>query len=165
MAQKLFTVHRNCYATIDIEVLAESEEEAMRKASERFDNILATEYDFTENEVSVIDTKDAPDIDDLIEKVIKRIRRRKDSYLSLSDSIGVTHMQDEYWGGRQCGEHEVVDYVSALYIDDDQLYVEYERDYDSDHEQEDESIDELSEEDQMKILLSVLSKKKKQKKH
>lgn len=68
MGKKLFTIHRNCYATIDIEVSAENEEEALRIANMRFSSIPAKEYTFDENEVSIIDCNNLEDVDKLKEE-------------------------------------------------------------------------------------------------
>lgn len=81
MSKQIFTVHRNLYATIDIEVVAETEEEAIASARSRFDNIRWREYEFTENEVSVIDSKELPSNDDipvLIKQAIDAIRQQTD---------------------------------------------------------------------------------------
>ena len=60
---KKFTVHHNLYATIDIQVIADSKEEAIRKAREVC--ISPDDYDFTPNEESVIDEEAVPDIVEL----------------------------------------------------------------------------------------------------
>ena len=155
MAQKIFTVHRNCYATIDIEVAAETEEEAMKIARQRFDNIPGNYYDFTENEVSIIDTQDAPDVDKLIEKVVEMM---SDEQLgSVSVSVDVHHTSYEYFGGRVAGEIAVLDRTSELYIDDGMLMISYENDYGSERILDDEPLGELSIEDQISILTDALN--------
>lgn len=157
MAQKLFTVHRNCYATLDIEVAAETEEEAMKIARQRFENIPGNAYDFSENEISIIDTQDAPDVDDLIEKVVEMMT---DEQLgSVSVSVDVHHTSTEYFGGRVAGEIEVLDRTSELYIDDGMLMISYENDYDSERVLDDEPLDELATEDQIRILTDALNNK------
>lgn len=154
MAQKLFTIHRNCYATIDIEVAAETEEEAMKIARQRFDNIPGNAYDFTENEVSIIDTQDAPDVDELIEQVTPILQF--EGHLPIS--VDIRHTQLEYFGGRACGEHEVLDHADTLYLDNDgELMVMYENDYGSERILDDEPLGELSIEDQISILTDALT--------
>lgn len=88
MAKKLFTIHRNCYATIDINVSAETEEEALRIAAGRFDRIPAKEYDFCENEVSVIDCNEMDDLDGLMEEFFQKLAesdRDGDSQIDFFD--------------------------------------------------------------------------------
>lgn len=156
MAQKLFTVHRNCHATIDIEVAAENEEEAMKIARQRFENIPGNSYDFTENDVSIIDTQDAPDVDNLITLVVVMMSERQLG--SVYVSVDVHHTSYEYSGGRVAGEIEHLDRTEELYIDDGNLYVSYENDY-SERDLDDEPLEDLDIEDQISILTDALNNK------
>ena len=53
---KKYTIHYNYYATIDVEVLAENEEEAKLKAD--LVEVDANDYDFSLKEQSVVDVED-----------------------------------------------------------------------------------------------------------
>lgn len=124
----------------------------MKIARSRFDNIPGNAYDFTENEVSIIDTQDAPDVDDLIEKVRPLLKEE-----SLPISVDVHHTQLEYFGGRACGEIEVLDHAEELYLDyDGQLMVAYANDYGSERILVDEPLEDLTLEDQIEILTNAL---------
>lgn len=153
MAQKLFTVHRNCYATIDIEVVAETEEEAIKIARQRFDNIPGNAYDFTENEVSIIDTEVANDTDEMEAKVRDQLREKG----HISIDVDIHHTVLDYYGGRTCGEHEVRDHADTLYLDNDgELMVKYENDYGSERILDDEPLSELMAEDIIAVLEDAL---------
>lgn len=154
MAQKLFTIHRNCYATIDIEVAAETEEEAMKIARQRFENIPGNAYDFTENEVSIIDTQDAPDVDELIEKVTALLQ--KDGHVGIS--VDIPHTTLEYCGGRAAGEVEVLDHADTIYLESDgTLMIMYDNYSTSERILDDEPLDELSLEAQIEVLIDALN--------
>lgn len=153
MAQKIFTVHRNCYATIDVEVAAENEEEAMKIARQRFDNIQAKEYDFTENEVSIIDCRTVRDTEELEAKVRELLR--EEGHVSIS--VDVHHTALDYYGGRVCGEYEVIDIADTIYLDnDDELMVTYDNSMDSERILEDEPLCELQAEDIIAVLEDAL---------
>lgn len=154
MAQKLFTVHRNCNATLDIEVAAETEEEAMKIARQRFENIQGNAYDFTENEVSIIDTQDAPDVDELIEKVTALLQQ--DGHVGIS--VDIPHTTLEYWGGRAAGEVEVLDHADTIYLEPDgTLMIMYDNYSTSERILDDEPLDELSLEAQIEVLIDALN--------
>lgn len=83
---KKYTIHYDYYATYDVEVLAESKEEAINKAREI--EVPYEEYDFSINEESVIDTKDVPDLPTLI-KEAEEILKSAEAF-ELSPWLNVT---------------------------------------------------------------------------
>ena len=138
MTKKLFTIHRNCYATIDITVAAENEEDAKKIAAQRFDTIPASQYYFDENEVSVIDSQDAPDVDDMMDKVKKMYVERgyqPGDAMVLDECVNV-HVSvlesDESGHIAEMVEH--LREVESIYVDEDgDIYVQYDdTDYDDD---------------------------------
>lgn len=69
---KKYTIHFNYYATVDIEVLADSEEEAIQKADEK--EIPLEDFDLTYNSKNVMFEEEVEDLETLIEKASSIIR-------------------------------------------------------------------------------------------
>ena len=63
---KKYTIHYNYYATIDVEVLADSEEEAIRKAEQV--DIEREDLELEQNEETVLEAIDVPNLQNLIEQ-------------------------------------------------------------------------------------------------
>ncbi|MDO4802671.1 MAG: hypothetical protein Q4A15_10955 [Prevotellaceae bacterium] len=70
---KKYTIHYNIYATADVEVLADSEEDAKSKA--RLVELELKDYDFNLNEETIIDREDVPDLGELIQKASAIIKQ------------------------------------------------------------------------------------------
>lgn len=70
---KKYTIHYNFYATADVEVLADSEEDAKSKA--RLVELELKDYDFNLNEETIIDWEDVPDLGELIQKASAIIKQ------------------------------------------------------------------------------------------
>lgn len=156
MTKKLFTIHRNCYATIDIEVSAETEEEALRIAHQRFDCIPAKEYTFDENEVSIIHRHDLSDLDTLKEEFFLKFRASEDydegDEISFSDYVYVNlliHELDERWNTYE--EVERTYAVSGIITDGDLITLVFE-----DNPTDDVDIDELDDAHQIEILKAAI---------
>lgn len=70
---KKYTIHYNFYATADVEVLADSEEDAKSKA--RLVELELKDYDFDLNEETIIGREDVPDLGELNRKASAIIKR------------------------------------------------------------------------------------------
>ena len=70
---KKYTIHYNYYATIDVEVLAENEEEAKLKAD--LVEVDANDYDFSLNEQSVVNVEDGVDLENMTRKLVVRVKQ------------------------------------------------------------------------------------------
>lgn len=81
--KKKFTVRFNWYATADVEVLAESEDDAIKLAKQV--ELDPSDYNYDLNESSVIGTEDVPDLDKTIKQAEAIIKKsdNKNLYFSL----------------------------------------------------------------------------------
>ena len=113
---KKYTIHYNYYATIDVEVLADSEEEAIRKAEQV--DIEREDLELEQNEETILEAIDIPNLQTLIEQAEEIIKKadEEDTEIKLNSWPYVTL---EYWTGVEM-EHK-------KYLMEN-LYWDYERD-------------------------------------
>lgn len=157
MSKKLFTIHRNCYATIDINVSAENEEEALRIANMRFDSIPAREYMFDENEVSIIDINSLDDLDALKEEFFLKFAASENygegDEIYFFNNVLVhleLHELDAVWNTYE--EVERILAVSGVTTDGEDLVTLIIEDSDAD----DVDISELDDAEQIEILKAAI---------
>ena len=97
---KKFVIHYNYYATINVEVLAENEEEAKAKANQITPD--PSDFDFTLNEQTVIDQMDGIDLpaltDQLRSRVKEYIERHQSAFMPLH--FHLTAEVDSEWHGK-----------------------------------------------------------------
>lgn len=95
---KKYTIHYNFCATADIEVLANSKEEAREKAD--MIDIPLSDFDYDLNEKSIIDEEDVPDLRILIEKAEHIISKAEEEDIEfiLNPWPRVTTV---YWDGNK----------------------------------------------------------------
>ena len=137
---KKYVVHLNYYATIDVEVMAENEEEAKTKAEQKcFD---PSEFDFSLNERSVLDSEEVD---------LEAVRRYGEDHQGAAMAVrrSVKCEVSEVWNGS--GYVAVQDTVSGLSWDAlrEVLLVSFEN-------SEDMEFDELADIDRYAIADMVL---------
>lgn len=162
MSNKIFTVHRNYYATFDVQVVAETEEEAIEKADKIFQDVNPSEFYFTDNSTEVIDTKPADDFDTLFEEAVKHIRFVTENdgdtmLLSIDVRVSVKEYDAIYHESEDrnaCVMTECV-YVSEEY-GYEKIMVRFEGEYADHWNLEDIDLGELDELEQLKILKEIL---------
>lgn len=146
---KKFVVHYNYYATIDVEVLAENEEEAKAKADQI--SIDPRDYDFCLNERSVIDVEDGVDLATMFKEIIARVKRYMADHSNkpMPFAHHVTCDVDSIWNG--AAYVSVRDAATGLAWNENEqsLVVSFEQN-------EAMKMDELSDIDQYYIAKSVL---------
>lgn len=157
MEKKIYTYHHNISITLDLSVTASSEEEAKRLVNERISNIPYSSYDYAEeNELTLLEVKELPDIDELTEQVID-LMKENDMKTANAGGTKVAKTAYETSGGMMLDEYEVEYEVEEVYLADDMLYVRYAEPYsDGIDAPDEEPLDELSEEEQYKILTYIL---------
>ena len=97
---KKFTVHYNYYATADVEVLANSQEEAIKKADQV--EIPNEEFDLEYDNREITHEEDVPDLPNLIEEAEKIIKKAYDEDITFRlDPWPRVHM--EFWNGERIG--------------------------------------------------------------
>ena len=146
---KKFVIHYNYYATIDVEVLAENEEEAKAKA----DQITPDpgDFDFTLNEQTVIDQMDGIDLpaltDQLRSRVKEYIERHQSAFMPIH--FHLTAEVDSEWNGK--AYVPIRDNVISLSLDatGEEVLVSFE-------DSERMALDDLSDIDQYSIAVTVL---------
>lgn len=116
---KRYYIHYNYYATADVPVLAETEEEALERAREVQLNL--EDYDFTLNEESVIDEEEVPDLKSLI-KEAENILKGKES-IKLNPWPTVTVL---VWNG-ECME-PIREIIENIYWDEEREEIGFETD-------------------------------------
>ena len=145
---KKYVVHLNYYATIDVEVMAENEEEAKAKAEQKcFD---PSEFDFSLNERSVLDSEEV-DLEALTASLKEAVRRYGEDHQGAAMAVrrSVKCEVSEVWNGS--GYVAVQDTVSGLSWDAlrEVLLVSFEN-------SEDMEFDELADIDRYAIADMVL---------
>lgn len=165
MAKQIFTVHRNYYATLDVQVVAESEEEAIKKADKIFSEVNPSEFYFTENSTEVIDTKPTDDLGTLFDAAVKHIRTIMDNDGdSISFNIDVRVDAQEYDDIYNVSEDVKACVMTdgAYVIQDDagfdepQIMIQFEESYAEHWNLEDMNLEEFDEIEQIKILKAIL---------
>lgn len=166
MAKKLFTIHRTCTATLDVSVTAETEEEAINLARDKFDRINPAEFCFDTIEDKVINAQDYDDPEPLIPEAINAIMQDTDF---IGDAVSFepvevetsVYVWDEVF---QCGDYENRTVcVDAAYLqkEDDDYYPQIIVQFDEDHQRafdlEDTPLSEFSEVEQLHILQAILA--------
>lgn len=94
--KKKYTVHFNWYATADVEVLAESEEDAIEQAREV--ELDPNDYHYDLNEESVIGTEDVPDLEDTIAQAEIIIKKAEEDEIFF-DLSPWPWIRTETWNG------------------------------------------------------------------
>ena len=112
---KKYTIHYNFYATIDVEVLADSEEEAKNKAR-NMDFDKEKDLDLELNEETVLEVEDIGSLTGIIEKAedIVRNAQEEDRDITLEPWPTVT---TEYWTGEEMEYHRQI--VDNVFWDDE----------------------------------------------
>lgn len=116
---KRYYIHYNYYATADVPVLAETEEEALQKAREV--HLDLEDYDFTLNEESIIDEEEVPDIKSLI-KEAENILKQSDS-IELNPWPTVTIL---VWNGEYM--EPIRETIENIYWDEEREEIGFETD-------------------------------------
>lgn len=96
---KKYTIHYSFYATADVEVLADSEEEAKQKAQQV--ELELKDYTFDLNEETVSNVENVPDLDSMIEKanlIIKTYDKTKDDCFKVDCYPQIT---TQLWKGEE----------------------------------------------------------------
>ena len=148
---KKYTIHYNYYATHDVEVLAESEDEALKKARRveiDFDNLF-----LTQNEETVLEAVDVPNLQTLIEKAEDIVKEadQDDAEIKLSPWPRITI---EYWTGYN------VEHKKELMED---LFWDYERNeigFNTEDSSGDIGLSEIPEVEQFNICQAIINSKK-----
>lgn len=166
MAKQIFTVHRNYYATLDVKVVADNEDEALKKADKLFSEINPSEFHFAENLTEVIDTTPADDFGTLYASAVESIRQCTDSdgdSIALEVEVRVDAREyDAIW---QVFEDVNVSVMTdgAYVIQDDagydepQIMIQFRTDYADLYDLEDMNLNDFDELEQIKILNQILS--------
>ena len=145
---KKFVVHLNYYATVDVEVMAENEEEAKTKAEKKC--IDPSGFDFSLNERSVLDSVEV-DLEALTGSLKETVRRYAEDHQGAAMAVrrSVKCEVSEVWNGS--GYVAVQDTVSGLSWDAlrEVLLVSFEH-------SEDMEFDELADTDRYAIADMVL---------
>lgn len=146
---KKYVVHYNYYATVDVEVFAESEEEAKEKADQVC--VDPHDYDFSLNEQSIIDTQDGIDLAAMTKELIDHVRRYMAEHSGEPMPVGhyVFCEVSSTWNGAEYVP--VRDAVTGLVWNEDiqSLVVSFEK-------CEDMNLDELADIDQYYLAKTVL---------
>lgn len=111
---KKFTIIHNLTATVSIEVIAETREEAFKKAAHN--NIDPRDYDFELDNAEIGHEEEIPDLKDLITKAeaIVKAADEEDDHIILNPWPIVT---TESWNGNKMENHKQL--MSLLYWDYD----------------------------------------------
>lgn len=83
---KKYVVHYNYYATVDVEVFAESEEEAKEKANQVCVDPRC--YDFSLDEQSIIDMEDGIDLPSMVAELTDCVKHHVSEYPGEPMSVG-----------------------------------------------------------------------------
>lgn len=144
---KKFTIIHNLTATVAIEVLAETREEAFEKASKN--NIDPRDYDFELDSAEIGHEEEVPDLQKLIEKaeaIIKKVDEEDDE-ITLFPWPLVTV---ESWDGSKMEYHH--QRMSLLYWD----YEVNEIGFNTEESSGDFYLSELPEIEQLELCISII---------
>lgn len=144
---KKFTIIHNLTATVSIEVLAETREEAFKKASKN--NIDPRDYDFELDSAEIGDEEEVPDLQKLIEKAEAIIKKadEEDDEITLFPWPLVTV---ESWDGSKMEYHH--QRMSLLYWD----YEVNEIGFNTEESSGDFYLSELPEIEQLELCISII---------
>lgn len=123
---KKYTIHYNYYATAQVQVLANSEKEAILKA--RDVSICTDEFNFSLNEEDIVDQIDVPELCELMAKAEKKLKD--------ADSLGNEVILDPWpkvtvqvWDGKRMAN--TYQTLENIYYDEDREEIGFETDYNS----------------------------------
>ena len=146
---KKYVVHYNYYATIDVEVFAENEEEAKEKADQVC--VDPRYYDFSLNEQSIVDTEDGIDLPSMITKLTDRVKRYMSEHPDVPMPVGhyiLCEVCSTWTGAEYVPVRDTV--TGLIWNEDDQsLVVSFKNHGDM-------NLDELAEIDQYYLVKNVL---------
>lgn len=141
---KKFTIIHNLMATVSIEVLAETREEALEKASKN--NIDPCDYDFELDSAEVGNEEEVQDLQVLIEQA-EAIMKSDEDGITLNPWLRVTL---EYWNGENIvHKHDLMDCI-FWNQDDDEIG------FNSSSSAADYNLSELPEIEQYKVCQAII---------